>query len=145
MMRRTTLVYSAVLAYGVLALAGLSVVADDKKDDKDKPALSGVWMLKGGEMKIEFCDKDILKLFPHGDSDVIVVVCSYSAEKGKSVQAKITDLEGKGKEKAQEFIPIGLEFSFTWQVKDGVATLDNMKGKNVDALKSHLEGKYEKK
>jgi hypothetical protein len=140
-----SLKYGAVLACGVLALVGLSAAAEDKKDDKDKLALSGAWVQKGGEMKIEFCDKDVLKIFPHGDSDVIVVVCGYTAEKGKPVQVKITELEGKAKEKAQEFIPVGLEFSFTWQVKDGVATLGDVKGKNVDPLKSHLEGKYEKK
>jgi hypothetical protein len=96
-------------------------------------------------MKIEFCDKDVLKLFPHGDGDVLVIVCSYTAEKGKPIQVKITDLEGKGKETAQSHLPIGFAFSFNWQVKDGIATLDNLKGKDVDTLKSHVEGKYEKK
>jgi hypothetical protein len=141
MMRRKTLEYGAVLGCVVLALAGPSATADDK----DKTALSGAWVQKGGELKIEFGDKDTLKIFPHGDSDALVVVCGYTAEKGKPVQAKITELEGKGKEKAREHVPVGLEFSFTWQVKDGVATLDNVKGKNADILKSHLEGKYEKK
>ena len=32
-----------------------------------------------------------------------------------------------------------------WQVKDGSATLADVKGKNADALRAHLEGDYEKK
>ncbi len=141
MMLRNPLTYGAVLACSVLALAGLSAAADDK----DKPALTGVWMQKGGELKIEFCDKDVLKIFPHGDNEVIIVVCNHTIEKDKRVQATITELEGKAKEKAKEFIPVGLVFSFTWQVKDDGATLGDLKGKNVDTLKGHLEGNYNQK
>jgi hypothetical protein len=86
-----------------------------------------------------------MKLFPHGESDVLVIVCNYKLEKGGLVKAKITDLEGKAKEKAQDQVPVGLEFSFKWQAKDASATLEDLKGKNTDPLKSHLEGKYEQK
>src|SRR6266851_4248986 len=61
----------------VLILAGSSATADDK----GKPALSGVWAKKGGEMKIEFGDKGMLKLLPHGDKAGIVILCKYTLEK----------------------------------------------------------------
>jgi hypothetical protein len=138
-MLRQTLVCGA-----VLALAGVSASADDKKDAKDKPALTGVWALQGGELKLEFADKDVLKIFPHGDAEVIAVVCSYSVEKGV-VKAKITELDGKAKDKAKDILPVGTEFSFKWAVKDGTATLDDVKGDKAEALRSHMEGKFEKK
>jgi hypothetical protein len=139
MMLRKTLAYAAVLACSALALA------DDKKDDKDKPALAGTWARQGAELQIEFADKEVLKIYPHGDKDVITVVCKYTLTKDKRVKATITELEGKAKEKAKDAIPVGLEFSFTWQAKGDVATLDDVAGKNVELLKSHLEGKYEPK
>src|SRR5206468_3880423 len=108
-------------------------------------ALVGVWVQKDGEMKIEFADKDVMKLFPHGDNEVIIIVCSYALEKDQLVKAKITDLEGKAKEKAKELLAPGLKFSFTWQVKNDTATLADVKSKDVELLKSHLEGKYEQK
>jgi hypothetical protein len=141
--------YVAVLMCGVLALAGLGVCAtltsaDDKKDDKDKPALSGVWVQKGGELKIEFSGKDVMKVFPHG-KDVLVILCEYTVEKGV-VKAKITDFEGKNEEakaKVKEKLPVGTEFSFEWKVKGDTARLDYQKGD--EHLKSHLEGEFEQK
>src|SRR5262245_36314721 len=67
-----TLKYGVVLACGVLALASLSASADDQKGNK--PALSGTWGKKDGELKIEFADKDVMKIAPHGDSAVIAIV-----------------------------------------------------------------------
>jgi hypothetical protein len=78
-----------------------------------------VWVLDGGEMKIVFEKKDVMKLFPHGDNDVIVVLCHYTVEKDNLVKAKITELEGDGKEQAEKILPVGLEFSFKWTAKDG--------------------------
>lgn len=138
-----TLACVGVLACTALALAGRP--ADDKKDDKDKPALAGVWVRQGAELKIEFCDKGVLKIFPHGDKEVIIVVCKYTVNKDKRVKAKITELDGTEKEKAKEILPVGLEFSFTWKIKDDIATLDDVGGKDIETLKSHLEGKYEPK
>jgi hypothetical protein len=131
-------------AAAVLVMAGVSAPAQGQKD-KGKPALGGVWMQQGGMMKIEFADKDVVKMFPHGDGKDIVVVCSYAVDKDKRVKAKITDLEGDKAAKAKEILPLGLEFSFTWQVKGDVATLGDVQGKNVDVLKGHLEGKFDKK
>jgi hypothetical protein len=147
-MLRKTLGYVALLACGALTLAGLTASADDKKDDKDKAALSGAWVKKAGELKIDFCDKDVLKIYPHGN-EVIVMVCKYTSAKDGRVKAKLTEFEGKeeAKEKAKEKVPLGLEFSFKWKVKDDTATLGDLKGKGdtIEHLKSHLEGEYEQK
>jgi hypothetical protein len=137
--------YAAVLASAVLLLASASAPGEDKKDDKDKPSLSGTWARQEGQTKIEFSGKDVMKIYPHGDNKVIVVVCEYALKKEGLVKAKITELEGREKEKAKEAAPVGLEFSFKWQVKDDSATLDDLKGENTDALKSHVEGKYDQK
>jgi hypothetical protein len=128
--------WSLVLAVGVL------VGAVGRADEK--PALSGTWVKKEGELKIEFCDKYVLKLYPHGDNPVIIVVCAYSADKKGRVEAKITSLEGKeeAKEKAKQVIPVGLKFRFQYHVKDGNAKLENVDGEMVEALKAHLEGEY---
>jgi hypothetical protein len=135
-MLRQTLVCGA-----VLALACVAVWADDKKD---APALSGVWAQQGGQLKLEFADKNVLKISPHGDSELMLIVCSYTTDKGV-VKVKITDLEGKAKEKAKDHLPVGTEFSFKWSVKDATATLDEVKGEKADEFRSHLEGKFEKK
>jgi hypothetical protein len=142
-MQRKTLACVALLACLALALARAAVAADDK----DKPALSGVWVKKDAELKIEFADKDVMKIYPHGDNEVIIVVCQYARDKTGLVKAKITELGGKeeAKEKAKGHVPVGLKFSFQWKAEADTATLDDVKGDNVDALKSHLEGKYEKK
>jgi hypothetical protein len=42
-------------------------------------------------------------------------------------------------------VPAGTKFSFKYTIKDDAATLEDVKGDNVDPLKSHLEGEYEKK
>jgi hypothetical protein len=146
MVRVKSLSCGVVLAGAVLALAGLSAAADGKKDDKDKPALTGSWVQQGGELKIEFADKDNLKIVPHGNEEVIVLLCSYTVEKGV-VKAKVTGVEGKeeAKEKVKEKLPLGTEFSFKWEVKGDTGALADVKGEKVEILKSHLEGKYEQK
>ena len=137
--------YCAVLACGVLVLVSLPASADGQKGDK--PALSGTWAKKDGELKIEFADKDVLKIAPHGDSAVFAVVCHYTVAKEGLVKARITGFEGKeeAKKKAAEVIPVGLKFSFKWTVKGDAARLHDLTGDKVEALKSHLEGDFEKK
>ena len=122
-----------------VALAGATTNVDDKATP------SGVWVLSGGEMKIDFSMKDVMRLFPHGDNDIIVVVCQYTVEKETLVKAKITELEGGAKEKVEKLLPVGLEFSFKWSAKDGTGTLKEVKGEDVDLLKAHLEGDYGRK
>jgi hypothetical protein len=146
MMRAKILQCGVVLACTAFILAGLSAAADDKKD-KDKPALSGVWTLKEGQTKIEFSEKNVLTISPHGDSNVVAVICEYTVEKEGLVKAKITDLGGKdeAKKMVKEMLPVGTEFSFKWKVTDNAAKLDDLKGDKVEQLKSHLEGEYSEK
>ncbi|HEY1859303.1 MAG TPA: hypothetical protein VGG61_03060 [Gemmataceae bacterium] len=143
MMRWQRLGFLVVTACTVLILAGSFAAADDK----DKPAMAGAWAKKGGEMKIEFGDKGVLKLLPHGDKAGIVITCKYTQEKDGVVKAKITELEANAdiKEKLTQIVPVGLEFSFKCKVKDNAATVADVTGEKTDALKSHLEGEYEKK
>src|SRR5262245_54565789 len=140
-----TFKYPVVLASALLALASLAATADDKKGDK--PALSGTWGKKDGELKIEFADRGVLKIAPHGDSAVIGIVCDYTAEKEGLVKAKVTGFEGKedAKKHLAEKVPVGTEFSFKWKVKEDTAKLDDLKCEKVEQLKSHLEGEYDQK
>jgi hypothetical protein len=130
------------LAAGALALTGLPALADDKKDAKG-PA--GAWARTEGQLRLEFADKETLRLQPHGDKAEFTVVCSYTHKDGV-VKAKIAELEGKAEilEKAKTLLPVGKEFSFTWTAKDDTATLADLKGENTDGLKSHLEGEFKK-
>jgi hypothetical protein len=146
-MLRKTLSYSAVLACSVLALASLSASADDKKDDKEKPALSGAWVKKEGELKIEFADKNVMKIAPHGDSALVAIVCAYTVEKEGLIKARVTGFEGKEevKKMVEEKVPVGFTFSFKWKVKGDSAKLDDVTGENVEKLKSHLEGDFAQK
>lgn len=126
-------------------VAGGTEAADDKKEDK--PALSGVWVRKEGEMKFEFADKNVLKVSPHGMDDVILILCEYTAEKDGLVKAKITGYEGKpdAREKAKERLPIDSEFSFTWKADGEKATLEGYKSEKLEVFKSLMEGEYGKK
>ncbi len=141
-------VFKSILAPAIGFWQSRFTAADDKKDkkeDKDKPALSGTWAMKGGEQKIEFTDKKTLTLFAHNEA--LVVTCDYTVEKDGLVKAKITALGGKEEllEKAKDKVPVGLEFHFTWKVKGAAARLDDVKGDNTALLKIHLEGDYESK
>jgi hypothetical protein len=146
MMRMKAFPCGMLLVFCVFILAGLAALAADKKD-KDKSALSGIWELKGGETKLEFTGKNVVKIAPHGDSAIIAIVCEYSVEKDGLIKAKITEFEGKdeAKEAVKGILPVGTEFSFKWKVKDDTAKLADVKGEKVDQLKSHLEGDYDKK
>ena len=136
---------SAVLACGVLLLADLPTRAEDKKGDKS--ALSGTWAKKDGEAKIEFADKGVLTIAPHGDSAVLGIVCDYTVSKEGLVKVKVTSLEGKegAKKQLAEHVPVGLRFSFKWTVKGDAAKLEDVKGDKVETFKSHLEGAFEQK
>jgi hypothetical protein len=136
------------LACAVLLLGALSASAGDQKVEKTKP-LSGVWVVDGGELKLEFSGKDALKIFPHGENKVIVIICQYKIAKDKRIEAKITDFDGgeEFKQKVMELLPIGLEFNFRWTVKGDMATLADVKGAKdkIDVLKSRLEAPYVEK
>jgi hypothetical protein len=137
----------------VLVAAGLAVVIAlhghsprAAGDDKKAEGPAGTWVKKGADIKVEFPEKEILKVYPHGDSGFIVI-CSYTLGKDGVVKAKIKDYEGSAeiKEKAKNALPVGLEFEFTWTVKDGAGKLDDVKGEKTEPIKNHLEGDYEKK
>jgi peroxiredoxin len=145
--------YGLVLTCCALALASLAAtgcsgpppMADDKKGDK--PALSGTWGKKDGELKIEFADKRVLKITPHGDNTVLAIVCDSTLEKEGLVTAKVTGFEGKeaAKKHVEERLPVGTKFSFKWMVKADNAKLDGLTGDKVEVLKHLLEGDFEQK
>ena len=134
------------LAGGLLALLAPLVRADDKKADEVK-APSGTWDKKEGMGRIEFADKGVVKIHPHGDKADIAFVCSYTADKDGVLKVKITEHEGSAdlKAKLKERLPIGTAFRFKWVVKDDTATVEDVEGKELEGLKSHFEGGYEKK
>jgi hypothetical protein len=142
-MTRRTIVILALHLAGLGLLGGNRVLAEDKP----KAGLTGTWTKKAGELKIEFVDKEVMKLHPHGDNPVIVIVCGYQVEKDGIVKASITEIQGKEevREKAKSIVPVGLKFSFTWKVSGDAATLEDTKGDKTDTLKSHLEGEFELK
>jgi len=123
--------------------AGAAATADDKKDDK--PALSGTWGKKDGALKIEFADKGVMKIAPHGDSAALAVVCDYSVEKAGLVKAKVTGAEGNGEAKkhVEERLPAGTKFTFQWTVKANTARLEELTGDKVELLKHLLVGDFE--
>ena len=133
------------LACGAIALLAPFVTADDKKESK--PTTAGTWKKADGDLLMEFVDKETLKLRPHGDKADIAIECSYTAGKGGVVKLKITGHAGKDefKKKLKEVAPVGTELSFKWAADGDKATIDEVDGKDIDGLKSHLEGKYEKK
>lgn len=133
------------LACGAAALLAPLALAEDKKDDKKAPA--GTWKMKDGQTVIEFADKDTLKIHPQGDKENIAVECSYTASKDGVLKVTVTGHEGKDeiKKKLKEVLPVNTEFTFKWAVDGDTATIDSVEGKDVDGLKTHLEGKFEKK
>lgn len=130
---------------GIEPARARAATPDDKKDDK--PALSGVWVKKKGELKIAFDDKNVMTVTPHGDDKVLVIVCECTPGKDGRVKAKVTGIEGEAKQVVAEKLPIGTEFSFTWKANANAATLGDVKGDKdkADLLKSHLEAEYAKK
>jgi hypothetical protein len=133
----------ALLACGVLTLTGLLAIADDKKP----AAPTGTWTMKDGETQIEFADKGVLKILPHGDKFDFALVCEITVGKDGAVKAKITDLEGKEeiKAKVKDRLPVGSAFTFKWTATGDAGTLADVEGKEIEAFKSKLEGSYEKK
>lgn len=149
MMRARTLRSSLLLACGLLLLALQPAASKEKPDNEgnERPALSGVWVQKGGELRIAFVDKNVVKICPHGDCDSFALVCEYSVDPAGRVKVKITGIEGNDevKQRATQMHPPGTKFSFKWTVKDDAARLEDMKGEQVEHMKSRLEGEYTQK
>lgn len=89
----------------------------------------------GGDTRLPACDQPP------------TVECSYTAGKDGVLKVKLTGHEGKHeiKKKLKEVLPVNTEFTFKWTVDGDTPTADNLEGKDVEGLKSHVEGKYEKK
>jgi hypothetical protein len=89
---------AALLAFAAVAVCCACASADDKKE---KPAFTGTWAKKDGNLKFECCDKNVIKFYPHGDKANFTIVCAYTLEKDGTVKAKITDFEGKSCRRAR--------------------------------------------
>ena len=128
---------------GACALA--LVVAAASAQEKDKPVLTGTWTREanGLDLKFEFAKGDTFKVSAFGGDNGVIVTCKYTVEKDGTVKASISKVEEKGNFASKP--PEGLEFSFKWKVKGDTATLDDLKGKDLDDAKPILEGEYQKK
>lgn len=131
------------LAFLLTAFALGTVAADDKKDDKEKPALAGIWVREasGHDLKIEFAGKDTVKISAFAEANGAIVTSKYAMKDGL-VKAKVTKVEVKGEFKGAP--KEGLEFSFKWKVKGDTATLDDFDAAGLEAAKPVLEGEYAK-
>jgi peroxiredoxin len=125
--------------------SGGTPTADDKKGNGR--ALSGTWGKTGGALKIEFGDKGVMKIAPHGDITAIAIVCDYTVEKEGLVKAKVTGVEGNGAPTKHigGLLPAGTKFSFKWTVKADSAKLDDLTGDKVEVLRHLLAGDFEQK
>ena len=132
------------IALTAVSLTGLALADDKKKDDKDKPAFSGIWVREasGHDLKIEFTGKDSFKLSAFVEENGAVVTCKYSVKDGV-LKAKVTKVEVKGDFKAAP--KEGAEFCFKWKAKGETATLDDFEAPGLEAAKPVLEGEYAKK
>jgi len=131
---------------GVWAAVALVVsISPAVSEDKEKPALSGSWAQKDGELRMEFAEKDVLKISPHGKDELVLIICKYTRGKDGRVKVKVTELAGSAREQVQNTVPIGLEFSFVWKVHDDRATLEGVEGEKAEVFKSRLQGDFEKK
>jgi hypothetical protein len=146
-MQRSIVRLFAVFAAFSLGLAGISAATQGQKGEQEKSSLSGTWIAQAGETRLEFGKKDVLKILPHADEEVIAIVCQYTVDKKGLIKAKVTGYGGKEefRQKVREMLPEGFAFTFQWTVKADVATISDLKGIEDEHLKSHLEGKYEQK
>ncbi|HEY2785346.1 MAG TPA: hypothetical protein VGJ05_10250 [Fimbriiglobus sp.] len=119
--------------------------ADDKKPGK--APFEGSWTKKDGDLRLEFTGKDGLKIYPHGDKEMIAVVCEYTVGKDGVVKAKVTALEAKEdfKAKLKEVVPVGFKFQFKYVVTKDTAKLEDVTGEKTETIQSFLEGEYEAK
>lgn len=120
-----------------LMLTAVAAGAQDKKD-----ALAGTWAREAGgfDLKVEFREKDTVKITAVSGENGAAVTAKYTVGKDGRVKAKITEVKEIGKFAGAP--PVGLEFSFTWKVKGDTATLDDVVGKDLEHAKPILEGDY---
>lgn len=112
---------------------------------QEKAALTGTWTREanGLDLKFAFAKDGTFKLSAFGGDNGVIVTCKYTVEKDGTVKATISKVEEKGNFPARP--QEGLEFSFKWKVKGDTATLDDLKGKDLDDAKAIVEGEYARK
>ena len=126
-----------------LAMMLGTVVADDKKDSKDKSAVvSWERETNGIDLKLDVA-KDTLKIHVFAGENGAIVSCKMTADKDGMVKAKITEVEEKGSFPAKP--KIGTEFTFKWKVDGDKATLSEFTAEGLDEAKPIMEGEYSKK
>ncbi len=135
------------IAIPACALLAWSLQARADEKNAAKTPAAGTWTKKEGQMRIEFGAKGVMKLYPHGDKAEIALICKCSLDKDGLLNVKVTDHEGNEeiKKKLKNVVPVGFQFTCHWKAKGESATLENIDGKDTEAIKSHLEGEYEKK
>jgi hypothetical protein len=123
--------------------AALCAAADDKKDPKDKPAVT-TWEreVSGIDLKFEV-GKDALKVFVFAGENGAIVTSTTTTDKDGLVKAKVTAVEEKGNFPSKP--KVGLEWSFTWKEKGDAAELSGLKGEGLEEAKPVLEGEYKRK
>jgi hypothetical protein len=138
-MKRVAFAVVAVLFVGPVALA------DGKKEDKDKPKLSGTWAreVEGFEVKFQFVKDEEMKIHVTNGANGCVVKAKYTVDKDGLVKGTVTDVEEKGEFPAKP--PKGFEFEFKFKIDGKKAKLSDFKGENADGAKNIIEGDYDQK
>jgi hypothetical protein len=138
------MVRTIAFALAAFAFIGAALADDKKPQEKEKPGLTGTWAREsnGLDLKIDFVNKDTVKMSAFAEDNGVIVTCKYSVTDGV-VKAKVTDVEVKGDFKNKP--PKGLELKFKWKVKGDTATLDDFEAEGLEEAKQVLEGEYTKK
>jgi len=135
------------VAFGLVAalVIGSVGLAEDKKDDKEKPKLSGTWVreVEGFEVKFQFPKAEEMKITVMNGANGAVVKCKYTLDKDGVLKGTVTDVEEKGEFPAKP--AKGFEFEFKFKVDGKKAKLSDFKGENADGAKPVIEGDYDQK
>ena len=132
------------LAFAMVAFVGVSF-ADDKKDDKKAPALSGKWIREadGFDLSFSFEKDGKLVLDVKAGDNGLTLTTTYTVDKDDKVTAEITDVKEKGNFPTKP--EKGSKFSFKFKVDDKKAKLTDFEIPDGDGAKAVVEGEYKKK
>src|SRR5947209_19180363 len=88
MTRRTLLGLGVALIWSLLPRTprGQAVEREDK-------TLTGTWTRKEGELRLEFSDRDVLSISPHGKDEFVLIRCKYTADPSGIGKSKVTELQ----------------------------------------------------
>ena len=133
-----------VAALAAFALVGVSF-ADDKKDDKKAPALSGKWVRESDNFELTFnFEKDNKLTLDVKASEVgLTILATITVDKDNKVMAEITDVKEKGNFPTKP--EKGSKFSFKIKMDDKKATISDFESPDGDGAKAVVEGEYKKK